>query len=145
MATDNIIELLEEHKLTISLAVNETKYMLVSITPFLDTNKTLTFICSDVVGYHSLLVGVSSNKNMTLPTEESFDWRFELYESQVSIEEIKKKLTEKGMDTHEEIDLILLAKGYAPNKFIFEFSSKDDFMQSLSMGVPQPVLIPAHQ
>jgi hypothetical protein len=77
MATDNIIELLEEHKLTISLAVNETKYMLVSITPFLDTNKTLTFICSDVVGYHSLLVGVSSNKNMTLPTEESFDWRFE--------------------------------------------------------------------
>jgi hypothetical protein len=101
MATDNIIELLEEHKLTISLGNNETKYLLVSITAFLDTNKTLTFISSDVVGYHSLLVSVSSNKNMTLPTEDSFDWRFELYESQLSMEDIKKKLVDKGMDTHE--------------------------------------------
>jgi hypothetical protein len=35
MATDNIIEVAEEQKITISLAKNETKYLLVSITPFL--------------------------------------------------------------------------------------------------------------
>jgi hypothetical protein len=54
-----------------------------------------------MVGYHSLLVSVSSNKNMTLPTEDNFDWRFELFESQLTIEIIKKRLAEKGMDTHE--------------------------------------------
>jgi hypothetical protein len=32
-----------------------------------------------------------------------------------------------------------------PNKFIFEFSSKDDFMQKLTMGIPQPVIISANQ
>lgn len=143
MATDNIIELMEEHKLTISLAINETKYMLVSITPFLANNKTITFMCSDVVGYHTLLASVSSNKNLTLPTEETFDWRFELYESQLTTEAIRTKLTEKGMDTHEEIDIILLAKGFQANKFILEYTSNDEYMQSLTLGNPQPIEVPA--
>lgn len=143
MATDNFIELLEEHKLTITLAANETKYLLVSITPFLESDKTLTFICSDVVGYHSLLATVSTNRNLTLPTDETFDWRLELYESQITIEAIKAKLAEKGMDTHEEVDIVIQAKGYQPNKFIIEFTSRDDYIQALTLGNPQHVEIPA--
>lgn len=144
MAADNIIEVAEEQKVTISLAKDETKFLLVSLTPFLETDRTLTFMCSDVVGYHSFTASLSSNKNLSLPTEDEFDYRFELYESQLKMEDIKKKLQEKGMDTHTEIDLIIFAKGFEANKFVFEFTSRQNYMSSLSLGVPQSVSLAAN-
>lgn len=61
------------------------------------------------------------------------------------MESLKNKLKEKGMDTHEEIDIILVAKGTLPNKFIFEYTSRDEFIQALTLGNPQQVEIPSGQ
>jgi hypothetical protein len=60
------------------------------------------------------------------------------------MEDIKKKLEEKGMDTHTEIDIILYAKGFDANKFVFEFTSRQNYMKSLSLGVPESVSLAAN-
>lgn len=48
------------------------------------------------------------------------------------------------MDEHEEISLVLMLKAVLHSRIIISFTSKEDYIEHLSINVPQDVSLPAH-
>jgi hypothetical protein len=63
--------------MSITLAANESKSLIIDLQHHIQTDKTLTILTSSVLGYHECLASLLTHKNMTLPTEHVYDYRLD--------------------------------------------------------------------
>lgn len=135
---------MEEHKISVTLAINESKYLLIDLKLFITSDKTLTINTYSTLNYHECDAGLISNKYLTLPTDSKYDFRLDPFETQISMEEIRKKLDGKGINKDDDVGLAIYCKGYDTNRFMIDFTTKEKPLQKLVMGVPQNLILPPH-
>lgn len=85
MATDDILELVEDHKVTVTLAANESKYLLIDLKHVVESDRVLTINTHSMLSYHECDGGLISSKYLTLPTESKYDFRLDAFETQLQM------------------------------------------------------------
>ena len=98
MASDDLVELLEEHKLPISIASGEAKQLMIDLQHFIESDKTLTIITSSTLGYHECFGGLVTTREMKLPNDHTYDYRLDNDETQLTMVELREKLEKKKED-----------------------------------------------
>jgi hypothetical protein len=70
MASDSVMELVEDHKVSITLGKNESRYLLIDIDQFVKSEKTLTIFESNLLGFHVSYAKLVSNRQLKYPTDQ---------------------------------------------------------------------------
>ena len=129
MVSNSIMEMRELEKMSITLAKEESKYLLIDLNSFLNNgSNVITVYTTNIVGYTSVIAKLSSNRDPTYPTDTDNDYRIFGPELQIKISDIKEKLESSKMDEHEEIHLIFLLKAISHARIVISFTSKENYI-----------------
>lgn len=140
-----MMELRELEKSSITLVKNESKYVMIDLTPYMkDDTSVITIYTSSMVGFTTVIGKLSSNRNPDFPSDSDNDYRVIGPELQIKMEDIKGKLEKNGMEEHEEISLVLMLKAVLHSRIIISFTSKENYIEHLLINVPQDVTIQPH-
>lgn len=144
MASDDLVELVEEHRLPVSLAVNETKQLLIDLQHYIESDKTLTIFTSSMLGFHECFASLITNREMKLPNDHSYDYRLDSDETQLAMADLRQKLESKKQNLKDDPRMALYCKGFDANRFTIEFTTNDNPIQKLLLGQLQQVIVPPH-
>lgn len=93
MASNTMMELRELEKTSITLVKNESKYVMIDLTPYMkNQSDVITIYTSSIVGFTTVIGKLSSNRNPEFPSDSDNDYRIVGPELQIKVEEIREKL-----------------------------------------------------
>jgi hypothetical protein len=105
----------------------------VDLKYYLDKNQ-LTFYIHHTMGSAKLKANVYSESNPRCPTPaDPADFDFDSTETTLSIEEVKKKLTDNEIENDKNIYLCVLAEADQSSKFNIEFNSNGEGYKKLKI------------
>ena len=129
--------------MTITFTKNETKYFLIDVNSLLSNDSAvITIFSTNIIGVATIAAKLSSNRDPNHPTLDDHDFKIHGPETQITMDQIKAKLDKSDMIGHEQVELILMVKAAEHARVMIEFTSKTDFIQSLTINTPQTVVVP---
>lgn len=133
MASNNYIEVPEKHKVDVLLSNNESKELLIDLKYNLEKEQ-VTVYTHHTLGQAKLTANVYSETNPRCPTpDEEADFTLETAETSISMEEVKKKLSDNSMEGDKNVYLCVLAHADKNAKFNIQFNSDGEGFKKLAI------------
>jgi hypothetical protein len=125
MASNNLVEVPEKFKLDMVLNRGEQKYLLADLKYFLN-KESLVFFTYTSLGSVLFKANVYSEKNPRCPSTEEVAADYHMFgvETEIRIDDIKRKLELNGMEGDKSPYICILAYAYLESKFSIEFVSE---------------------